>query len=405
MTTTPETTIDTFLADASRFLDANAKPRSRTDVWGHGADQLSSYVAATAEVESERLCAAREWKALEFDNGFGAITGAVDLGGRGLPEVFERRYLELRAGYDVPPLGLFVIGLGMVAPMFEQYGGPEIRALVPRLWRGGLVGCQLFSEPTNGSDLAGLVTRARRDGSEWVVDGQKVWTSGAQHSQWGLLLARTNPNAAKHAGITAFALDMAAPGVEVRPLVMMTGGSEFNEVFFDGVRIPDTHRLGDVDRGWQVAISTLMRERALGAAGSDLFGTFAALERLRMTIEHLGAGGDPTVRDEFARAHSMAEVIRYQALAADQRRAAGQPAGPAESVFKLANTETLRRITALAVRLCGAPAIADTGEWGMYAWADLAMTVPGLRIAGGSDEIVRNILAERVLGLPREPQG
>jgi acyl-CoA dehydrogenase len=395
--------IDTFLADARAFLDANAPPKVQQGGWGVGDDSLSSYRTVTAEEESERVRAARWWKALEFDAGFGWVGGAPELGGRGLPPEFERGYLELRSGYDIPNQGVFVISLGMVAPSFEQFGGDAVRALVPQLWRGDLIGCQLFSEPTNGSDVAGLITRAVQDGDEWVIDGQKVWTSVAQHSQWGLLLARTDPTASKHAGITAFALDMSAPGVDVRPLVMMTGGTEFNEVFLDGVRVPDAHRLGPVNGGWKVAIATLMNERALGAAGNDLFGTFRALERLRMTIEHVGASGDRRVRDEYARLHAMGATIRYMALAADERRRRGMPPGPAESVFKLANTEALRGITALATRLCGAAAVADTGEWGMYAWGTLAATTPGMRIAGGTDEIMRNILAERVLGLPKEP--
>lgn len=395
--------LDTFLADARSFLDANAEPKEHQRSWGVGDDQLSGYHTITAEEDAARVRAARWWKALEFDAGYGWIGGPPELGGRGLPPEFERSYLELRSGYDIPAQNVFVISLGMVAPSFEQFGSEVVRALVPSLWRGDLIGCQLFSEPTNGSDVAGLITRAVRDGDEWVIDGQKVWTSVAQHSQWGLLLARTDPSAPKHAGITAFALDMTAPGVEVRPLVMMTGGTEFNEVFFDGVRVPDAHRLGEVNAGWKVAIATLMNERALGAAGNDLFGTFRALERLRMTIEQLGASGDPRVRNEYARLHVMGETIRYMALAADERRRRGMPPGPAESVLKLANTETLRGITALATRLCGAAAVADTGQWGMYAWGTLAATMPGMRIAGGTDEIMRNILAERVLGLPKEP--
>jgi alkylation response protein AidB-like acyl-CoA dehydrogenase len=398
-----DSALHTFIEEARAFLDEHAEPRTQGTEWGMGSDVLAGYRPTTPEEEHERVRSAKAWKALEFDHGFGWITGPPELGGGGLPADFERGYLELRGRYEVPALGLFAISLGMVAPMFEQFGAPTIRELVPRLWRGELIGCQLFSEPTNGSDVAGLITRARSDGDEWVIDGQKVWTSVAQHSQWGLLLARSNPDAPKHAGITAFALDMSAPGVEVRPLVMMTGGTEFNEVFFDAVRIPDAHRLGEVDRGWKVAISTLMHERALGAAGNDLFGTFRAIERLRMTIEHVGARSDPIVRTEFGRIYAMAATIRYQALAADQRRLAGLPPGPAESVFKLANTETLRAIAALGTRLCGAKATADTGEWGMFAWTELAMMMPGMRVAGGTDEIMRNILAERVLGLPKEP--
>ena len=395
--------IEDFVADAKKFLDEVATPRVADEAWGAGSDQLSGYKAIKPADEKAKLAEARKWKALEYDRGFGWITGDPKLGGRGLGHEHERAYLELRAHYDIAPQNPFVISLGMVAPSFELFGSDEIRALVPQLWRGDLIGCQLFSEPGNGSDLAGLTTKAIRDGDSWIIEGQKVWTSGAHHSEWGLLMTRSNPDVPKHAGLTAFAVDMKSPGVEVRPLVMMTGGTEFNEVFFDSVRIPDSNRLGDVDKGWNTAISVLMNERALGSSGSDLFGVSRALERLRMTIEHVGASNDPIVRNEFARLFSMAATIRYQGQAADERRKAGLPPGPAESVFKLANTETLRGITKLATRLCGMSAMSDTGEWGMYAWGELNAMVPGMRIAGGTDEVMRNILSERVLGLPKDP--
>ncbi len=238
-----------------------------------------------------------------------------------------------------------------------------------------------------------------------MISGQKVWTSVAHHADWGLVLARSELTPNKHEGLTAFALDMRSPGVEVRPLVMMTRGREFNEVFFDGVRIPDSRRLGPAGQGWRTAIATLMNERALGAAGNDLFGVERVLDRLRLTLQQPGMGADDaTVRQHFARAYSMAQTIRFQATAADARREAGLPPGPAESVFKLANTETLRSIMELAARIWGAKVTADTGEWGAYSWADMILTMPGMRIAGGTDEVMRNILAERVLGLPKEPQ-
>ncbi len=395
--------LDAFLAKAAEFLESNASRREVRGEWGVGSDVLAAYAKVSEEVEAQRIADARQWKALEFDQGFGWITGPPELGGRGLAPEHERGYLELRADYDIPTLSVYTISLGMVAPAFEQYGSEEVRNLVPKLWRGDLIGCQLFSEPTNGSDVAGLITRARRDGDEWVIDGQKVWTSVAQHSQWGLLLTRSNPDAPKHSGITAFALDMSAPGVEVRPLVMITGGTEFNEVFLNQVRVPDNYRLGEVDQGWKVAISTLMNERALGAGGADLFGVNQALLRLRMTIQQVGASGNPLVRNEYARLYSMAETIRYQAQAADERRRAGMPPGPAESVFKLANTNTLTQIASLGLQLCGGAGVADTGEWGKYAWAELVLMGAGMRIAGGTDEVMRNILAERVLGLPKEP--
>jgi acyl-CoA dehydrogenase len=292
----------------------------------------------------------------------------------------------------------------MVASTFRAFGSDEVCRLVPKLHRGDLIGCQLFSEPGAGSDLASLTTRAGRDGDEWVISGQKVWTSVAHHADWGLLLARSEQGANKHEGLTAFALDMRSPGIEVRPLVMMTRGREFNEVFFDGVRIPDSRRLGPAGQGWRTAIATLMNERALGAAGNDLFGVERLLDRLQLTLQQPGMGADdPVVRQHVARAYSMAQTIRFQAVAADARREAGLPPGPAESLFKLANTETLRSMMELAARIWGAKVIADTGEWGAYSWADMILTMPGMRIAGGTDEMMRNILAERVLGLPKEP--
>ena len=399
------TELEAFRREAEAFLDNHAtRSAPGTPEWGVGDDQLSSYAARTKEDEQERVRLARAWKTAEFDAGLGWITGPVVHGGGGLTAVHERTYLEIRNDYDVPSLGVYGISLGMVAPTFLSFGKPEVLAVVPSLYRGDLIGCQLFSEPGAGSDVAGLSTKAERDGDEWVITGQKVWTSVAHLSDWGLLLARTNPDAPKHKGITAFAVDMKLHGVDVRPLKMMTGGTEFNEVFFNEVRIPDTHRLGEVDAGWTVAISTLMNERALGASGGDIFGVNKGLERLRMLVALPGMGsGDPIIRQDIARAHSMAETIRYQAFAADARRSAGLPPGPGESLFKLASTETLRLIVDIAGRVLGPRALADSGEWGMYAWADMILTRPAMGLAGGSDEILRNILSERVLGLPKEP--
>jgi len=389
---------------ARQFLDANAKPLpAEESVWGVGDDTMSSYARRTPEQEAHRLSEARRWKALEFDAGFGWIAGPRELGGGGLDAEVQRQYSEIRAEYDLPSTNVYTISLGMVAPAILQHGQPAIvERYVRVMHRGDLIGCQLFSEPGAGSDVAGLTTRADRDGDEWVINGQKVWTSEAHHADVGLLLARSNGEAPKHKGITAFAIPMSLPGIEVRPLTMMTGGTEFNEVFFTDVRLPDSYRLGSVDGGWGVAISVLMNERALGTG--DAFGLRRAIERLRMMASMPGMGGDdPLIRQQLARIICRAECIRYQALAADGRRKAGLPPGPAESVFKLANTEALRLVAEVAGEMLGPAAIADTGEWGTYAWSDLILTVPGMRVAGGTDEVMRNILAERVLGLPKEP--
>ncbi|HUF99366.1 MAG TPA: acyl-CoA dehydrogenase family protein [Ilumatobacter sp.] len=395
---------DEFEAAARAFLDANA-PRIATtsSVWGLGDDTMSSYAKRTPEQEERRISEARRWKRLEFDAGFGWLAGPQTLGGAGLDAEMQRRYSEIRAEYDVPSTNVFTISLGMVAPAIADHGQPEvIDRYVTALHRGDLIGCQLFSEPGAGSDVAGLSTRALRDGDEWIINGQKVWTSEAHHSDVGLLLARSNTEAPKHKGITAFAIPMSLPGIEVRPLTMMTGGTEFNEVFFNDVRLPDSYRLGDVDNGWAVAISVLMNERALGTG--DAFGLRRAIERLRMMASMPGMrGDDPVIRQKLAHIICRAECIRYQALAADGRRKAGLPPGPAESVFKLANTEALRLVSEVAGEMLGMAAVADTGEWGTYAWADMILTVPGMRVAGGTDEVMRNILGERVLGLPKEP--
>jgi alkylation response protein AidB-like acyl-CoA dehydrogenase len=402
--TTASLSIDAFLAEARSFLDSNAKPvdRTRPARWGEGTDRLASYAPRTDEEEAERVRAAKDFKAREFDAGLGWITGPSEYGGRELSADHERAYRELRATYDVPSLGLFGISLGMVAPTFHAHGTGVVRErYVRRLYRGELVGCQLFSEPVAGSDLAGLITRAERDGGEWRVNGQKVWTSEAHNSDVGLLLARSDPSAPKHAGLTAFALDMRAPGVEVRPLKMITGGTEFNEVFFDDVHIPDDHRLGEVDKGWSVALYTLMNERALGS-GPGVFGVERSVERLLLMAKQPGyRGDDPIVRQELARVWADAEVLRYMGLRADARRNAGLPPGPEESAFKLANTNVMQRVARLATLMSGPALIAESGAWSTTAWADVILTVSGMRIAAGTDEIMKNILGERVLGLPK----
>ena len=253
-----------FRSDAREFLDANAEPKVEVrQAWGEGSDRQSIFAEKTREEELGQVVEAQRWRNLLFDNGFGWIGGPSAYGGRELPKNYERAYQEIEANFIVPDQGCFGIGLGMVAPTILAHAIEDVKQkYLKQLWRGEIVGCQLFSEPTNGSDLAGIQTRAMRDGDEWIVNGQKVWTSGAQYSDLGEVITRTSVDKPKHKGLTMFLVDMHAPGVEVRPLRQMTGGASFNEVFFTDVRIPDSHRLGDVDEGWTVALTTLMNERA-----------------------------------------------------------------------------------------------------------------------------------------------
>jgi acyl-CoA dehydrogenase len=299
---------------------------------------------------------------------------------------------------------VFAIGLGMVAPTILAHAIPEVRdAYLRPLYRGDLVACQLFSEPVAGSDLAGIQTRAVRDGDEWIITGQKVWTSGAHLSDIGEIITRTSPDKPKHKGLTMFVVDMKAPGVDIRPLRQMTGGASFNEVFFDEVRVPDTHRLGDVDEGWTVALTTLMNERAAIGAGGSGFGSLGITRFVQMA-HHFGVAGDPVVRQQLADVYVHQQVARMTNLRAMARIKAGQLPGPEMSIAKLAGTQNMQRVAAMLVPILGPRLVADSGEWGAYAWSEYVLGIPGGRIAGGTDEVMRNIVGERVLGLPKEPR-
>jgi alkylation response protein AidB-like acyl-CoA dehydrogenase len=263
------------------------------------------------------------------------------------------------------------------------------------------VGCQLFSEPDAGSDLAAVSTRATRAGDEWVVSGQKVWTSGAHYSDVGLLMTRTSPGP-RHGNLTAFMIDMHAPGVEVRPLRQMTGGADFNEVYLDEVQVPDAYRLGEVDGGWKVALATLMAERgAIGGSAGGGSGLFK-LERIVAMLHQLGRSGDPEVRQAYAAVHSGVVAAKQMRARAEAAARAGQ-AGAEMSLSKLALTQNLAALAHLVSVALGPKLLADTGEWGTFAWSEFVLGVPGFRLGGGTDEIQRNIIAERVLGLPKDP--
>jgi len=394
-----------FLVEAQLFLDANAERRvEEAFQWGQGSDRVGILEEKSPAEEAEEAATAKSWKALEFDAGFGWITGPEEYGGRALPMSYERAYREVAACYATPPMMVFAIGLGMVAPTILAHGIPEVRdAYLRRLYRGDLVACQLFSEPVAGSDLAGIQTRAVRDGDEWIISGQKVWTSGAHLSDIGEIITRTSPDKPKHKGLTMFVVDMKAPGVDIRPLRQMTGGASFNEVFFDEVRVADTHRLGDVDEGWTVALTTLMNERAAIGAGGSGFGSLG-FTRFVELARHFGAADDAVVRQQLADAYVHLQVARMTNMRAMARIKAGQLPGPEMSIAKLAGTQNMQRVAAMLVPILGPRLVADSGEWGAYAWSEYVLGIPGGRIAGGTDEVMRNIVGERVLGLPKEPR-
>ncbi len=397
-------TIDEFRTEATEFLRSNAaeKAPERRFVWGEGSDKVATFEERDRATESELLAEAQKFRAKRFDAGLGWITGPEEFGGRSLPAAYQREYDSLEGRYDVPSQAFFLIGLGMVAPTILAHGSdPAKERYLRSLYRGDIVACQLFSEPGAGSDLASLQTRAERDGDEWVITGQKVWTSGAQYSDIGEIIARSDPDLPKHKGLTGFLVDMRAPGVEVRPLRQMTGGASFNEVFFTEVRVPDDHRLGEVNNGWAVALTTLMNERAAIGAGGG--GGTGLLTRAIEMAKAFGATDDPLVRQRLADLIVRSRVAQYTNQRALDKIRAGQTPGPELSIAKLAGTQLSVALSEFVAGVLGPKLVADSGEWGTYAWNQFVLGTPAMRIAGGSDEVMRNIVGERVLGLPKEP--
>jgi alkylation response protein AidB-like acyl-CoA dehydrogenase len=371
--------------------------------WGAGSDSVAIFHNMTFGEERACIDELRAWQQRKFDAGYGAISWPVEYGGAGLPLAYEAEFARLERSFLTPPLHEAVtISLNIEAPTILALGddAQKQRYLRP-LRRCEELCCQLFSEPGAGSDLGSISLRAERDGDEWVVNGQKVWTSGAQYADVGYLIARTDPDVPRQRAMTAFLVAMDAPGLEVRPLRQMSGGASFNEVFFSDVRIPDDGRVGEVGSGWHAMMTTLGFERAAATGGS---GGADILSRLVLLSRHLDRDRDPVVRQLLADVYIAGRVKNMtQRRAAARRRASGVP-GPEGSLGKLAYTNWLQQVSHAASVLLGPRLGADTGEWGTFAWSEFVNGTPGMRLGGGTDEIQRNTIAERALGLPREPR-
>jgi len=353
----------------------------------------------------------------QYDLGLAWIHFPEGFGGLSAPPVLQRQVEKrLRAAHAPGPSSVTFFGLTMAGPTVVTHGDEAIKQrLLRRMFTGEDAWCQLFSEPGAGSDLAGLAAKAVRDGDEWVITGQKVWNTLAHIADRGMLVARTDPEAPKHKGMTYFALDMHAPGVEVRPLRQMTGEAEFNEVYMTEVRVPDTDRIGDVGEGWRVAMTTLSNERTTigGGGGPPGRGTGAIAEAVRIWADEPGPR-TPVAKDRLIQLWIEAEALRLTNIRAGQARRVGNP-GPEGSIAKLMFAEVNKRIYDLCVELLGADALID------YDYTDRRSEQLGLvgppgssrkmflrsranSIEGGTSEIQRNILGERVLGLPGEPR-
>ncbi len=341
--------------------------------------------------------------------GWAVPTWPREHGGRGASASEVSQIARALGRFEQPDLYPYLVGLHVVGPTVLSIATPEQAARwLPPIRTGSEIWCQLFSEPGAGSDLANVSTRATRDGDEWRVTGQKVWTSRAHYARWGLLLARTDPDVPKHAGITAFALDMGAPGVEVRPLRQMNGDAHFSEVFLDDARIPDADRIGAVGEGWPLARTALANER--GAATSTNTGMGTPMQRL---LELTAARDIHPVRADAVRAaYVESEVMRLTTRRARDGARAGRPPGPEGSGMKLRGAATITATANLALGVLGPAGVAiavDASEGrddddGAGEWQTLFLTAPSISIRGGTDEIQRNIVGEHVLGLPPEPR-
>jgi alkylation response protein AidB-like acyl-CoA dehydrogenase len=393
--------IESFRTEARAWLEANVPARA--------GDDNPAAVFVERPDEAAHVARAKEWQARLAAAGWAGLTWPTEYGGRGLGPIHQIVWTQEAASYELP-VEIFNIGIGMAGPTILSWGTPEQKdRWLPSMLTGAEIWCQLFSEPNAGSDVASVQTRAVLDGDEWIVDGQKLWTSGAHFSKWGMLLARTDPDAPKHDGLTYFGIDMEQPGVEVRPLRQMTGGSNFNEVYLSAARVPKDNVIGSPGMGWSVALTTLMNERtSIGALGG-LAGSSGGNALGRLVEETTRASGrdpiDGASRDRLVDIAIRTRVLQYHAGRIISKLAQGEIPTAEGSVAKLVLTDLLDRLANFGVELQGPRGmLAGEDALGAGSWAIAFLGYPGVKLAGGSDEIMRNIIGERVLDLPREPK-
>lgn len=375
-----------FRAEARAFLEQHLEPKNAGAIRGR-------------EARKKTLEKAKKWQKVKAENRFAQITWPREMGGRGGTAMQQVIWNQEEAKFDAP-IGPFAIGLGMCVPTVIAFGSDAHKErYVHKALHGEEIWCQLFSEPSAGSDVAGLKTKAVKDGDDWVVNGQKVWTTGAQFSDFGIVLTRTDPDVPKHKGLTMFIVDMKAPGVEVRPIHQASGGREFNEVYFTDVRIPDSDRLGEPGMGWKVALVTLMNERLAvgGSPGPDW-------REIMDYARDAGTLSNAAFREKLADWYVAAQGYKLTKFRTQTALSRGETPGPENSIGKIITANHLQDICNSAVEM--------QDHYGLIVDKDKApadaifqeslMWAPGLRIAGGTDEILKNIIAERVLGLPQD---
>jgi acyl-CoA dehydrogenase len=375
-------------------------------------EEASAWLAENAPTDDtfralSPLEQAKVWQKRKYDAGWACIGWAPEFGGRGASAIEEVIWRQEESQHDLPA-NFFLIGQGMIGPTLMAWASDEDKArFLPPLASGEEVWCQLFSEPAGGSDLAALRTRAERDGDDWVINGQKIWTSGAHYSDYGVIVVRTDPTVPKHKGLSYFYVDMEAPGVEIKPIKQLTGDSDFNEVYFTDVTVSDSQRLGEVGQGWQVSLTTLMNERAaIGGSFGQMDVSLAMCVAAEVEIDGRPALEDAAVRARIADWHVQEAGLKYTGYRSLTALSRGALPGPENSIGKLVGAPKMQAMSSYLMDLLDASgAVADevlAAKAGIIQRA--YMGAPGLRIAGGTDEIMANIIAERVLGLPQEPR-
>jgi len=386
-----------FRTEVRAWIDANAPKHLKPylEASGFGTTNTGGY---------DTFAEAKAWQRRKAEAGWACLVWPKEYGGRGATPIQNVIWGQEEGVYGKLS-GAFIIGQGMCAPTLMSAASETHKArYIPKIASGEEVWCQLFSEPASGSDLAGLRTRAEKDGDDWVINGQKIWTSGAQHSDYGILITRTDPTVAKHKGLTMFFLSMKSPGVDIRPIKQANGQSEFNEVYFENVRIPDSQRLGAVGDGWRVSLTTLMNERM--AIGGGIATGFPDLMEL---VEDLPLGDGTAVENPVVRARLADWYVKAAGLKNTSARlltalSKGQTPGPEASIGKLVAGNMMQDIAKFAIDLQGLggaltdPTIAE----GAARFQAMLLRSPAVRIEGGTDQILRNIIAERVLGLPED---
>ena len=366
------------------------------------AEPKTAYDKEKSFANIDNLESAKNWQKKKYDAGWAMLHWPKEYGGIAASAIERIIWAEEESKFDVPK-GIFEIGLGMCGPVMMEYATEEQKSrYLPSMAEGNEIWCQLFSEPSAGSDVAGLRSKAVQNGDEWVINGQKVWTSGAHFSDYGILVVRHDPNLDKHKGMTFFFVDMKSPGIEVKPIKQITGGSSFNEVYFTDVVIPDSQRLGAIGDGWKVAITTLMNERlAVGDAdGADVEEAF----KWAKTQDDSGEAliNNRAARESIADWYCEANGLKNTKLRTMSALSKGQTPGPEASITKIVSANKLQDIGNFGIDSLDMAGMLKPEDSDVLKFQGAWLGAPGLRIAGGTDEILKNVIAERVLGLPQD---